>query len=258
LAQNEKQSAAKGGIAAEETIEITPLRRSYVVEPEMVAAWLRHFEGGCTPAHSGPDHPSFNALYANLFDDGGGERLSLAPGSRKNWWGRIRHHSSRLERAGLRQNGQARPRRAANANRTQASYDLTPSRPRHPDLGQGKDCMIASGGGGNSECGRDHDAQGQGLSNGDGDLTDDQRQRATGRSDEQRTDDAGTALQRRHSNTQRDEERQGIHCEREDRPAEQTDAECVEDKPKGKHGGGSMFIDLPVAPSTSTTAQLQT
>ncbi|MFG3598407.1 hypothetical protein [Bradyrhizobium sp. RDI18] len=36
MAQKEKQSAAKGGIAAEGTIETTPLRRSYVVEPEMV------------------------------------------------------------------------------------------------------------------------------------------------------------------------------------------------------------------------------
>ncbi|MCK1546503.1 hypothetical protein IVB12_32425 [Bradyrhizobium sp. 179] len=33
--------------------------------------------------------------------------------------------------------------------------------------------------------------------------------------------------------------RQGIDRQRKDQPAEQADAECVEDKSKGKHGGGS-------------------
>jgi hypothetical protein len=117
--------------------------------------------------------------------------------------------------------------------------------------------MMASDGGGNSECSRDRSAQGQRPGNSDGDLTEDKRQRATGRSDK-RTDDAGAALQRHHPNAQRDEKRQGIHCERKNRPAEQPDAECVENKPKGEHGGGSMCIDLPVAPSTTTAAQLQT
>ncbi|WP_349253844.1 hypothetical protein [Bradyrhizobium sp. CB2312] len=73
----------------------------------------------------------------------------------------------------------------------------------------------------------------------------------------QRADEAGTALKRRHPDTRCDEKRQGIHCEREDRPAEQSDAECVENKPKGDHGGGSMCKDITVAPSTTTAAQLR-
>lgn len=96
------------------------------------------------------------------------------------------------------------------------------------------------------------------TSNSDGDLTEDKRQRTTGRSDEQRFNEAGAALKRGHPDTQRDKKRQGIHSERKDHPAEQANSECVENKPKGEHGGGSMCINLPVAPSTTTTAQSQT
>ncbi|WP_376706980.1 hypothetical protein [Bradyrhizobium japonicum] len=51
----------------------------------MGATWSRHSEQDCPP-RSCPDHPSFNApIYANLFDDEGCERSSLARGVRKNW-----------------------------------------------------------------------------------------------------------------------------------------------------------------------------
>ena len=78
MAQKQKQSAAKGGIASEGTIETTPLRRSYVVEPKMAAAWSRHSEEGRDYLSLKLDDPSFNApIYANLFDDEGGEGYTL-------------------------------------------------------------------------------------------------------------------------------------------------------------------------------------
>jgi hypothetical protein len=136
FAQNEKQSAAKGGIASEGTIEITPLCRGYRVEPETAAAWSRHSEEDCAPPHSGPDHPSFNRpIYVNLFDGEAGEWSSLARGGRKNWLKRFLDHPSRLTRASLRKSGQARPRCAADAERTHAGEDLAPSWRRGSDLG---------------------------------------------------------------------------------------------------------------------------
>jgi len=39
---------------------------------------------------------------------------------------------------------------------------------------------------------------------------------------------------------------------------EQTDANSVEDKSKGEHGGGSMCKGVTVAPSTTTAAQFWT
>jgi hypothetical protein len=55
-----------------------------------------------------------------------------------------------------------------------------------------------------------------------------------------------------------DKKRQGIYCQREYQPAEQADADGVEDKPKGEHGGGSMCKGVTVAPSTTTAAQVWT
>ncbi len=37
-----------------------------------------------------------------------------------------------------------------------------------------------------------------------------------------------------------------------------TDANGVEEKSKGEHGGGSICIDVTVAPSTTTAAQFST
>ena len=45
-----------------------------------------------------------------------------------------RSSSRRLDRAGLRKDGQPRPRRAANEGRTEASEGLSPSKGRHPNL----------------------------------------------------------------------------------------------------------------------------
>src|SRR5579864_2780028 len=56
----------------------------------------------------------------------------------------------------------------------------------------------------------------------------------------------------------RHEKRQGVNRQREDQPAEQTDANGVEYKSKGEHGGGSMCKGLTVAPSTTTAAQFWT
>ncbi|WP_187435560.1 hypothetical protein [Bradyrhizobium hipponense] len=54
--------------------------------------------------------------------------------------------------------------------------------------------MIASDGGVNSERCRDRDAQDQGPSNGNGDLTEDKRQRTTGSSEKQRANDTSAGL----------------------------------------------------------------
>ncbi|MCK1380196.1 hypothetical protein IVB33_23335 [Bradyrhizobium sp. 24] len=118
--------------------------------------------------------------------------------------------------------------------------------------------MIASDSRGDGECGCDQDAQGPGPTDRDGDLSDSERQCAGGQSDKQRADDAGAAMKLQHPDAKRDEKRHGIHSKRKDRPAEQANAECVENKPKGEHGGGSMCIDVPVAPSTTTAARLRT
>jgi hypothetical protein len=54
----------------------------------------------------------------------------------------------------------------------------------------------------------------------------------------------------------RHEKRQGVNRQREDQPAEQADANGVEEKSKGEHGGGSMCKGVTVAPSTTTAAQV--
>jgi hypothetical protein len=56
----------------------------------------------------------------------------------------------------------------------------------------------------------------------------------------------------------RHEERQRLNRQREDQPAEQTDANGVEDESKGEHGGGSMCKGVTVAPSTTTAARIWT
>jgi hypothetical protein len=56
----------------------------------------------------------------------------------------------------------------------------------------------------------------------------------------------------------RHEEWQRVYREREDQPAEQTDANGIEKKSYGEHGGGSMCKGVTVAPSTTTAAQFRT
>ena len=93
---------------------------------------------------------------------------------------------------------------------------------------------------------------------GESGLTDNKRHRAGDNANEQRADDASAAMKRQHADADGDEKRQGIDRKREDQPAEQTDADGVENKSKGEHGGGSMCIDVTVAPSTTTAAQFRT
>jgi hypothetical protein len=47
---------------------------------------------------------------------------------------------------------------------------------------------------------------------------------------------------------------QSVNREREDQPAEHANSSDVKEKPKGKHGGGSMSTDVMLAPSTTTAA----
>ncbi|WP_210254761.1 hypothetical protein, partial [Bradyrhizobium sp. USDA 3458] len=160
-------------------------------------------------------------------------------------------------RAFASKNRQARPRRAANAKRAQAGEGLTPGQRRHRDLGQGEHHIVAGDGSWNGEYGRNHEAQSQRSGNSEGDLTGGKCQRAGHTSDEQRADDAGATVERYHPANECDEKRQGMHCQCEYRPAEQADAERIENKPKRGHGGGSICMDLQVAPSTTTMAQLR-
>jgi hypothetical protein len=48
-----------------------------------------------------------------------------------------------------------------------------------------------------------------------------------------------------------------VNRQREDQPAEQTDANGVEDESKGERGG-SMYKGVTVAPSTTTAARIWT
>jgi hypothetical protein len=66
----------------------------------------------------------------------------------------------------------------------------------------------------------------------------------------------GGTLQGQHAGIYRHEKRQGVIRQREDQPAEQAEANGVEEEPKGEHGGGSMCKGVMVAPSTTTAAQV--
>ncbi|TYL86232.1 DUF736 domain-containing protein [Bradyrhizobium rifense] len=232
-----------------------PLHRSYVGQTEIGRACLKRSEEERCYFSLKLDDPSFNVARCAVLLDDCDEASSFVRGGCKNGLRDILHQPARLQRAGLHENGQARPCRAADANRTSASEGLAPSQRRHPDLREGKHHMIASDCRGDRECGCDRDAQGQGPTNGDDDLTSGKRQRARCNSDKQCAEDARAITKCQHSDADCDEKRQGIHSERKDRPTEQANAECVENKPKREHGGGSICIDMPVAPSTTTTAQ---
>ncbi|MCK1345115.1 hypothetical protein IVB21_05045 [Bradyrhizobium sp. 18] len=95
----------------------------------------------------------------------------------------------------------------------------------------------------------------QGPTKGNGDPTSGKRQRARSNSNKQCAEGARAIAKCQSPDTECDEKRQSVHRERKDRPAKQTDTDCVENKPNAKHGGGSMCMDLSIAPSTTTTAQ---
>ena len=59
----------------------------------------------------------------------------------------------------------------------------------------------------------------------------------------ERADNASAAMKRQHADADGDEKRHGIDRKREDQPAEQAEADGVENKSKGKHGGGSVCIE---------------
>jgi hypothetical protein len=192
----------------------------------------------------------------NVFDDDDGERLSLARGCRANWSRCILHRPARLRWAGLSEGGQAYPRRPANEGRAEASEDLAPSERWYSDLRYGENDVVASNGGRDGKRGGNSRTQDQRRRHCECGLTDRKCHRAGGNANKWRTEHAGAAMERHNASANCDEKRQGIHRQREDQPAEQTVANGVEDKSKSEHGGGSMCIDVTVAPSTTTAAQL--
>jgi hypothetical protein len=72
------------------------------------------------------------------------KRSSLSRGGRENWLRTVADRPARFDWSGLREDGQTRPRCAADANRVEASEDLPPSNRRHSDLRHRKNGMIAS------------------------------------------------------------------------------------------------------------------
>ena len=92
----------------------TPRHRIYVGRAEIGAAWSRRSEEEPCTFSLKLDDPSFNApIYANLFDDEGERDHPLARGGRENWLRLAPDRPARFERAGLREDGQSRPRRTA-------------------------------------------------------------------------------------------------------------------------------------------------
>jgi hypothetical protein len=69
-------------------------------------------------------------------------------------------------------------------------------------------------------------------------LTNHERQRRTTDPDEQRTHNPSATVKCRQTNANSNEEWKRIHGESKDKPAGKGNADCVEDEPKGKHGGG--------------------
>jgi hypothetical protein len=89
-------------------------------------------------------------------------------------------------------------------------------------------------------------------------LTHNERQCASDNANEQRAHDASATIKRQHADADGNEKWHGIDRKRKNQPAEQAEAYGVENKSKRKHGGGSVFIDGTVAPSTTTAAQFWT
>jgi hypothetical protein len=69
-----------------------------------------------------------------------------------------------------------------------------------------------------------------------------------------RAEQTGAIVEVPSAGIDRHKKRQGVNGQREDQPAEQAEANGVEEKSKGEHDGGSMCIDVMVAPSTTTAA----
>lgn len=163
--------------------------RSYAGQTEIGGACLQasRRNAGTFRSSSTPSRSTWSLC--ELAGPDGDEASSLVRGGCKNWSRCILHHPGRLRRAGPRGKGQTRPCCAGDASRTCASEGLAPSQRGHPDLRQGKHQMIAGDRRREREYGCDRDAQGQGPTNGKGELTSGKRQRARNNSDKQCAED---------------------------------------------------------------------
>jgi hypothetical protein len=72
------------------------------------------------------------------------KRSSLSRGGRENWLRTVADRPARFDWSGLREDGQSRPRCAADEDRTDASEDLSPYERPHADLRHRENDMIAS------------------------------------------------------------------------------------------------------------------
>ena len=100
----------------------------------------------------------------------------------------------RIERAGLRKDGQSCPCCAADEDRAKASKDVLPDRRRHSELRHRKSDVIASKCRRHSEQRRDNGPQDQRLGHGERDLSECQRHAASGDGDDWRAEQAGAAV----------------------------------------------------------------
>jgi hypothetical protein len=118
--------------------------------------------------------------------------------------------------------------------------------------------MIAGNGGRDGENGPDRRTQDRRPRHCESGLTYNERRCTGDNANKERADNASAAIERQHADADGNEKRHGIDRQRKNQPAEQAEADGVENKSKGKHGGGSVFIDGTVAPSTTTAAQFWT
>ena len=100
------------------------------------------------------------------------KRSSLSRGGRENRLRTVADRPARFDWSGLREDGQSRPRCAADEDRTDASEDLPPNERRHPDLRHRKNNMIASKCRRQSKHRRNDGTQDQRPSQGERDLSD--------------------------------------------------------------------------------------
>jgi hypothetical protein len=122
-------------------------------------------------------------------------------------------------------------------------------------LRQDKSDMMASKNGRQGEYASNDGAQDRRPRHGESDSGDCQRDATSGHGNKGRAEQAGTTVEGPTADIDRDEKRQRVNGQREDQPAEHANSSDIKEKPKGKHGGGSMCIDVMVAPSTTTAAQ---
>jgi len=164
--------------------------------------------------------------------------LLLACRCCESWLRLVSRRSAKPQREGLRQGSHARPGRAADEDRADPGEDLAPDQRRHADLRQAEHSVIAGEGRRNRERRGDCSAQDQRANDGEGDLANGERQRGGDDADKQRANDSRAAVERCQAGAQSNKERQGVHSEGEDQPAEEADPEQAENKPDDKHGGG--------------------